>query len=155
MTEDEMTVPFREERTQAERDAAESANLALTTEVVTQVARALAPLDWRQGLTRHQIRRKVPGLPRAIFLRLPDSKHYSSVGEVLHDAGVAASRAEGEFLGSDPEIPEAELLAEGGPPAWGPSSLYTVGGVVDGGSAEDNTGTIQGDRAADGAAADH
>ena len=43
------------------------------------------------------------------------------------------------------DVPEAESLAEGGPPAWGPSPLYTIGGVENSGSAEDTSGIIEGD----------
>ncbi len=132
-------------QTNAQREEATLARLALTPECVRAAARALDHLDWHQGLTRVQIRRKCPSLPAGIFLRLPDSKRYTSAVEVLHDAGVAASRAEGEYLGPNPDIPEDESLAEGGPPAWGPSPLYTVGGVENSGSAEDTTGILEGE----------
>ncbi|MBF6592074.1 MAG: hypothetical protein IVW57_16315 [Ktedonobacterales bacterium] len=130
---------------QREDAPARLAQLALTPDDVRATAEALAHLNWGEGLTRIQIRRRYRSLPQAIFLRLPDSKRYSSVAEVLHDVGIAASRAEGEFLGPNPDIPEAESLAEGGPPAWGPSPLYTIGGTQDSGSAEDMTGLVEGD----------
>jgi hypothetical protein len=143
MTHDETIISSLQARAQQARDAADSANLELTPELVAQVSRALASLDWRAGLTRAQIRRKAPHLSRDIFLRLPSSKRYGSAREVLHDAGIAASRAEGDFLGPDPTLPEEDSVAEGGPPAWGPSPLFTIGGAVDGGSAEDSTGLVE------------
>jgi hypothetical protein len=124
---------------------AQLARLALTPETVRQAARALRRLDWSQGLTRRQIHRRYPQLAPAIFLRLPDSKRYTSVGEMLHDAGIAASRAEGEYLGAHPDIPEEESLEEGGPPAWGPTPLFTPGAWENGGSAEDSTALLEGE----------
>lgn len=106
-------------------------------ETMGDVRRELAALDWSHGLTRDQIRRKVRALPQSIYLRLPARKVYSDPATVVHDAEVAASRAEGEFMGADPDLPEEEALDEGGPPAWGPSPLFTPGGSVDGNSAED------------------
>ncbi|HEV7128899.1 MAG TPA: hypothetical protein VGN32_15825 [Ktedonobacterales bacterium] len=101
------------------------------------IMRALYALHWGDGLTRNQIRRHYRGLPQAIYLRLPASKRYYSSEELLHDVETAGSRAEGEYLGSAPDLPEAESLDAGGPPAWGPSPLFTPGASVDGGSAED------------------
>lgn len=107
------------------------------SEATEAMMQALYALDWGAGLTRNQIRRRYRGLPREIYLRLPASKHYYSSDEVLHDVETARSRAEGDFLGPAPDLPEAESLSEGGPPAWGPDPLFTPGGAVDGGSAED------------------
>lgn len=104
---------------------------------VGALRRALDALNWRDGLTRDQIRRKYRQLPQSIYLRLPASKRFHSADAVLHDTEIAASRAEGEFLGAAPDLPEAESLDEGGPPAWGPSPIFTPGGAVDSGSAED------------------
>lgn len=110
----------------------------ITADELRSTARALERLPWGEaGLTRDQVRRAYRELPRAIYLRLPASKRYTFAREVLHDAGFAQSRAEGEFLGAHPDIPEAESLGDGGPPAWGPPPLFSVGGVEDGGSAED------------------
>jgi hypothetical protein len=67
------------------------------------------------------------------------------MGEVLQDVGMAASRAEGEYLGAHPDIPEEESLEEGGPPAWGPTPLFTPGAVEDGGSAEDSAALLEGE----------
>ena len=101
------------------------------------VQRELAALDWHTGLTRDQIRRRYRRLPDGIYLRLPAKKQYFVPADVLHDAEISASRAEGDFLGAAPDLPEAESLDEGGPPAWGPSPLFTPGGAMDGNSAED------------------
>jgi hypothetical protein len=112
---------------------------------VGDVRRALAALSWGDGLTRDQIRRRYRALPQSIYLRLPASKRFRAASEVLHDADIAASRAEGEFLGPHPDLPEGESLSDGGPPAWGPDPVFTPGGYVDSGSAEDRTPEESGD----------
>jgi hypothetical protein len=106
---------------------------------VGELREALVALDWSKGLTRLQLKRKCRVLPQSIYLRLPSSRRYYGADEVLHDAAIAASRAEGDFLGAAPDLPEAESLDEGGPPAWGPDPLFTPGGAVDSGSAEDRS----------------
>ena len=113
--------------------------------MANEVRETLAALDWSQGLTRAQIRRRYPLFPQSLFLRLPDSKRYYAADDVLHDAQIAASRAEGEYMGAAPDLPDAASVDEGGPPAWGPSPLFTPGGAVDGGSAEDRTSAELGD----------
>ncbi len=112
--------------------------LHMTREEVLRAAGALARLDWTHGLTRDQIRVAYPNLPLGIYLRLPDSKHFGSVGEVLHEAGVASSRAEGDFMGANPNYPVDASLEDGGPPGWSDEDpLYIVNARIDGGSAED------------------
>jgi hypothetical protein len=101
------------------------------------LATDLARLDWRQGLTRNDMKAAYPDLPQPLYLRLPDSKRFSSPGEVLRAARLAPSRAEGDFLGAAPDIPANLSVEEGGPPAWGASPLVTPGGMIDSGSAED------------------
>ena len=112
---------------------------AVTTDEILEALEALEGLDWSQGLTRDQIRRKFPELPEPIYLRLPSSKHFTSPDEVLHDAGMAASRSEGDFMGADPDLPDADSIGDGGPPAWGGDPIFN-GAVQDGGSAEDTEG---------------
>ena len=58
------------------------------------------------------------------------------------DANVADSRerAEGEIPGDSAESPEAESIADGGPPAYGPDPIFSRHGTEDGGSAEDTEG---------------
>lgn len=115
--------------------------LEVTPEVLRATADALATLDWSHGgLNREQIKKRVPRLAPAVYLRLPATKHFASPAEVMHDVGDAQSRAEGEYLGANPDIPEAESLEEGGPPAWGGDPLYSIGGVENSGSAEDTEG---------------
>ena len=104
---------------------------------VGELRSALAELNWSAGLTRDQVRRKCRILPQPVYLHLPSSKRYYSVEMLLHDAAIAPSRAEGDFLGAAPDLPEDEVLDEGGPPAWGPDPLFTPGASVDGTSAED------------------
>jgi hypothetical protein len=100
----------------------------------------LEELDWSHGLTRDQIRRKYRDLPDIVYLHLPASKRFGSPEEVLRTAALSRSRAEGEFMGAEPGLPEAESLDEGGPPAWGGDPLFNPGAAVDGGSAEDREG---------------
>lgn len=106
---------------------------------------ALSELTWGDGLTRTQIRHKYRALPHSVYLRLPSSKRYRSPDEVLREAGMARSRAEGDFMGADPDLPEAEAREEGGPPAWGPDPIFTPGASVDSASAEDRTRAELGD----------
>src|SRR5215831_17689671 len=72
--------------------------LKLTDDEALEAAVQLYDLDWSQGHTRDRLRQIYPELPLAIYLRLPDSKRYTSAGEVLREAGLAASRAEGDFM---------------------------------------------------------
>lgn len=112
--------------------------LHLTRGEVRQAARMLSGLDWGHGLTRDQIRLAYQDLPLGIYLRLPDSKRFASVGEVLHEAGVASSRAEGDFMGANPDYPVDESIADGGPPGWSDEDvLFTINARIDGGSTED------------------
>ncbi len=122
------------------------AGLLLTPEQALDTAIALQQLDWSHGLTRDGIRRRYHELPVAIYLRLPDTKRYDSADEVLREAGIAESRAEGDFLGAHPDIPAEESLGDGGPPAWGQQpSVYSSNVSVDSGSAEDREGLLPGE----------
>jgi hypothetical protein len=126
-------------------DMSEQSGNAAAGVTVGDLRRALNALDWEHGLTRRQVRRRYPLLPQSVYLRLPDSKRYHAADDLLHDAFISASRAEGEFLGPAPDLPEDEALDEGGPPAWGPSPLYTPGGSVDSTSTEDRAPTEGGE----------
>ncbi len=97
----------------------------------------LAQLDWAHGLTRNDIKAAYSAFPQALYLRLPDSKRFSSPEEVLHTARTAPSRAEGDFMGASPDLPTNLSVEEGGPPDWGNSPLVTPGGIIDSGSKED------------------
>lgn len=120
--------------------------LRLSADQALEAAMALGELSWGSGLTREEIRRKYRALPRAIYLRLPDSKRFTSANEVLREAGVAASRAEGEYLGANPDIPAEECVEDGGPPDWGQQpAVYNARASVDGGSAEDTEGLLPGE----------
>ncbi|HEX8732068.1 MAG TPA: hypothetical protein VF725_08395 [Ktedonobacterales bacterium] len=92
------------------------------------------------GLTRDQIRKRYRELPEALYLRLPASRRFLSAEDALRAVGSARSRAEGEFLGDQPDIPEATSVDDGGPPAWGGDPLLTRDAIEDGGSAEDTEG---------------
>ena len=112
--------------------------LKLTDDEALEAAIHLYDLDWNQGHTRDGLRQVYPGLPLAIYLRLPDSKRFTSAGEVLHEAGLAASRAEGDFMGARPDYPAEQSIADGGPPGWGTDVAVLNGELtIDGGSAED------------------
>jgi hypothetical protein len=98
----------------------------------------LEDLKWGHGLTRDQILQQYPELPLGIYLRLPDSKRFDSAVEVLHEAQVGPSRAEGEFLGAYPDLPTKESIEDGGPPDWGSQpGIYPVGAHLESGSATD------------------
>ena len=117
--------------------------LVITRQEAQDAVVALTQLDYGdEGLTRNDIRKQYKGLAPGIYLRLPSSRRFTSAQDVLHAASLAPSRAEGEFLGEDPDLPEAESLADGGPPAWGPTPLTTIDATEDSGSAEDRS-TLQ------------
>jgi len=112
--------------------------LRLTDDEALEAAVYLYDLDWHEGHTRDWLRQVYPELPLAIYLRLPDSKRFTSAGEVLHQAGLAASRAEGDFMGARPDYPAEQSVADGGPPGWGTDDAVLDGQLsIDGGSAED------------------
>ena len=112
--------------------------LKLTEDEALEAAIQLHELDWAPMLTRDDLRAAYPELPLAIYLRLPDSKHFTSAGEVLHEAGLAASRAEGDFMGAKPDYPDEQSVADGGPPGWGTDDALLGGDYsIDGGSNED------------------
>src|SRR5262249_12628178 len=91
--------------------------------------------------TRDQIVRQYRELPLGIYLRLPDSKRFESAAEVLHEAGVAPSRAEGDFMGAHPDLPTADSLGDGGPPDWGQQpAVYPANASLESGSATDLEG---------------
>ena len=114
------------------------AALILTPEELRDAEQALARIDWgEEGLTRDEIRERYPKLPSALYLRLPSSKHFTSEADVLHNVSDSRERAEGEIPGDSAESPEAESIADGGPPAYGPDPIFSRHGTEDGGSAED------------------
>jgi len=122
-------------------------DLAVPEDVAIEAAIQLGELDWRQPMTRDQIRVKCRALPLGIYLRLPDSKRFRSPDEVLREAGVAPSRAEGDFMGANPDYPAAESVDDGGPPGWGANSgVFPIGASIQGGSAEDSEGLLPGEQ---------
>ncbi|MGH2486025.1 MAG: hypothetical protein ACRDHE_08445, partial [Ktedonobacterales bacterium] len=125
--------------------------LHVTQEQALETAIALEDLTWGDGLTRDQIRRKYRALPDGIYLRLPDSKRFTSATEVLHEAGVYQSRAEGDFIGAHPDLPTEESLGDGGPPDWGTQpAVYSQSASVQSGSATDEEGLLPGDNPEEG-----
>ena len=79
----------------------------------------LMELDFGQdGLTRDQIRKHYRELPEAIYLRMPSSRHFRDAEEALRDALDARSRAEGEYLGPQPDIPAQASVG-----GWRPARL--------------------------------
>src|SRR5512146_2538881 len=87
----------------ADQLAAEG-ELNVTPEEALRAENALHDLDWRHGLNRDEIKAAYPELPVGIYLRLPATKRYSSPLEALHECGLAPSRAEGTFMGANPEV---------------------------------------------------
>jgi hypothetical protein len=128
----------RREGVDDERDEAPEPELEITAEDELRAIQHLDAMAWpAEGLTRDEIKRKFRDMPKGLYLRLPSRKRYHSPAEVFRDAEIAPSRAEGDFVGAHPDIPEAESVSDGGPPAWGGTPLFNVGGVEDSGSAED------------------
>lgn len=131
----------------ADQIAAEG-DLRVTPSEVTAVEHELRRLDWQGGLHRDEIKACWPQFPVGIYLRLPASKKYYSPNQVLLECGLAADRAEGMYMGPNPEteFPEAESIDEGGPPGWGEQpAVYPLGAEVEGGSAEDTEGLLPGE----------
>jgi hypothetical protein len=126
-------------------EMAREGDFDLSAEKAADAADILRTLDWIGGLTRDEIRLQYHELPLAIYLRLPDSKRFISADEVLRDAGFAENRSEGDFLGPDPDFPERASVEDGGPPGWGGDPEFSIGGIEDGGSAEDTEGLLPGD----------
>ncbi|MGO8946555.1 MAG: hypothetical protein ACLQUY_02595 [Ktedonobacterales bacterium] len=133
----------RSTRARLHLPATEEANqiepvLRLTDDEALDAAIYLHDLDWSVGRTRDELRQVYLNLPLAIYLRLPDSKRFTSAGEVLHEVGLAASRAEGDFMGARPDYPAEESVDDGGPPGWGTDESELEGTLsIDGGSSED------------------
>ena len=122
---------------QAEPDALTQ----LSADDLETVMLRLMEIDYGEdGLTRVQIRKRYRELPEVIYLRMPSSRHFLNADEAMRDVLDARSRAEGEYLGAQPDIPDADSVGDGGPPAWGGDPLLTVDAVEDGGSAEDTQG---------------
>jgi hypothetical protein len=93
------------------------------------------------GLTRNDLRRRVPDFPEQVYLRLPDSKRFRSVDEILDQTGWhALARADGEFVDSLDAVPAAGATADGGPPAWGNSPLVESAPIIDAPDNEPITG---------------
>ena len=124
--------------------AAPDALTQFSNDELETVTLRLMELDFGEdGLTRDQIRKRYRELPEAIYLRMPSSRHFLSAEEALRDALDARSRAEGDLLGAQPDLPERASVEDGGPPAWGGDPLLTRDAVEDGGSAEDTEGLFQ------------
>lgn len=112
--------------------------LYVSPDEAIEAAIRLEDLKWGRGLIRDQILQQYPELPLGIYLRLPDSKRFDSAVEVLHEAQVGPSRAEGDFLGAHPDLPTKESIEDGGPPDWGSQpGFYPVGAHLESGSATD------------------
>jgi hypothetical protein len=83
------------------------------------VERELQGLDFSGGLTRDDVRQRMPHLPDEIYLELPASKRYRSAQELVHDAVNAPHRAEGEFVPEDFDTFDSHGAEDdGGPAAW-------------------------------------
>ena len=93
----------------------------------------LQAVDFGQhGLTRNELRERVPNFPEQVYLRLPDSKRYRSVEDILDQTGWhSLARADGEFVDPLDSIPAAGATVDGGPPAWGNSPLVENTPVID------------------------
>ncbi len=105
---------------------------------IRHIHRELLQLDWSHPLTRDEIRARIPEFPLYFYVRLPAAKRFASARAVLLTMLNAEARAEGEFLDEETSctLHEAEVLAEGGPPAWGADPLI-AGEINPGGSGTD------------------
>lgn len=88
----------------------------------TELHRRLDALDMSRGLSRDELRERLPGLPEEVYLYLPAAKKYYSAHEVLNNVGAhALARAEGEDAGPELDLPVDGAEDDGGPAAYGPS----------------------------------
>jgi hypothetical protein len=84
------------------------------------VEKELQGLDFSHGLTRDDVRQRMPNLPEQIYLDLPASKRYRSAQELVHEALNARNRAEGEIVREDFDAFDSDGAEDdGGPAAWG------------------------------------
>lgn len=82
----------------------------------------LRTLDMSAGLTRDQIRERLPSLPTDAYVYLPSMKKFYSPEDVLEQTGEhALARAEGEMAGPDLDLPVDGAMEIDGPPAFGDS----------------------------------
>ncbi len=93
---------------------------------VEQARRDLEGLDYgAHGLTRNDLRERLPDLPDAIYLHLPDSKRFRDAAEVLGEVQRSAARAEGEFTAADDNTPSEGAQADNGPAGYGDDPLIS------------------------------
>ncbi len=94
-----------------------------------------AHLDWKQPLTRDDIRAQWPALPRHVYLRLPAIRQFASPESLMQALWAIEF---GNMSGGAPaDMPDERLVwLHGGPPAWGPDPLV-AGEVQESGSATD------------------
>lgn len=86
------------------------------------VRRKLEALDLSAGLTRDELKERVPELPNEVYIYLPAAKKFYTANEVLAQTGAnALARAEGEGLPPDLDLPVIGAVEDGGPAAFGPS----------------------------------
>ena len=85
-----------------------------------ELRRQLQSLDFGDGLTRDELRQRVPELPSEVYMYLPSMKKLLSPEDVLRNTGENAQvRAEGEFVEGDLDLPVEGAVEDGGPPAFG------------------------------------
>jgi len=89
-------------------------------------------LDLSVGLTRDQLRERIPTLPEEVYLHLPAAKKFYSTDEVLDQTGEnALARAEGTAAGPELDLPTGGMEDDGGPVAYG-TSLSPGDHIVEG-----------------------
>ena len=81
----------------------------------------LEGLKFGNGLTRDQIREQLHELPDDVCLHLPAIKPFLSADDVLEYARSARTRADGEFVRGELDIPVEGATEDFGPPAYGDS----------------------------------
>lgn len=111
-------------------------------DAMVQMRGQLDVLDWEHGLTRNDIRDQVPDFPMILYLRLPDSKRFTSPHEMWETARTALIRADGEFVGDNAAdtLPSPQEIQDiGAPAAWGDDPML-AGETENSGSATDTEG---------------
>jgi hypothetical protein len=103
----------------------------MSTDIQSLRAR-LEGLDYGNGLSRDELRERLPEMPDEVYIYLPAAKKYYSAEEVLRNTGSnALVRAEGEFVDPDGNVSSEGATELGGPPAYG-SSLSPADSLVAG-----------------------
>lgn len=88
----------------------------------SDVRARLDTLDLSDGLTRDQLRERLPSMPEDVYMYLPAAKKFYSTDDVLNQTGAnALARAEGATVGPELDLPTDGAEDDGGPISYGDS----------------------------------